>query len=93
MLEINDTKRSLHLNAVGNVRVTILTPDGESLASADFDGDSTNARLGFGEHDIMSLIGKTFRLRFDVDGALYSFGFADENGDFGGAGAAGDVGR
>ncbi len=93
VLEINDTKRSLHLNAVGNVRVTILTPDGESLASADFDGDSTNARLGFSEHDIMSLIGKTFRLRFDVDGALYSFGFADENGDFGGAGAAGVVGR
>jgi hypothetical protein len=31
------------------------------------------------------------RIRFTVDGKLYSFGFADENGDFGGAHAAGIV--
>jgi hypothetical protein len=31
------------------------------------------------------------RIKFYVDGELYSFGFADENGDFGGAHAAGVV--
>ena len=34
---------------------------------------------------------KVFRIEFTVDGELYSFGFADENGDFGGARAAGVV--
>ena len=34
---------------------------------------------------------KVFRIKFNVDGELYSFGFTDENGDFGGARAAGVV--
>lgn len=88
-LEIDGTKRSFHLNAVGNVRVTILGTDERILGTADFCGDSTNARLKFDGFDIRELAGRTFKLRFEVDGALYSFGFADENGDFGGARAAG----
>ena len=74
----------------GSVRVTLLDDSGE-LASADFSGDSTNAQLVFGEFCVGSLNEKVFRIRFDVDGELYSFGFADKNGDFGGAHAAGIV--
>lgn len=58
-------------------------------ASAEFDGDSTNHTLDFGDFDISSLNCKIIRIRFTVDGKLYSFGFADENGDYGGAHAAG----
>lgn len=88
-VEIGADKRSLHLNAVGKVRVTLLSEDFRELASADFCGDSTNARLCFGDFDIRSLGKRSFRIRFEVDGALYSFGFADEKGDFGGAHGAG----
>lgn len=83
-------KTSLHVNIDGGVRVSILGEDGGIIAeSRAFAGNSTNARLDFGGFDVASLNGRTFRLRFDVDGKLYSFGFADENGDFGGAHAAG----
>ncbi len=39
----------------------------------------------------VSLNGKIFKLRFTADGKLYSFGFTDEKGDFGGAHTAGIV--
>ena len=66
--------------------------DGENeLAGAYFSGDSTNARLDFGGFEVKTLEGRPFRVRFDLDGELYSFGFADRNGDFGGAHAGGVV--
>lgn len=80
-------KVSMHINFKGNVKVTLLDSDGAELASAAVSGDSTNMRL----FDVSEYNGRTVRARFDVDGELYSFGFADENGDFGGAHAAGVV--
>ena len=83
-------KESMSVNCKGSVRVTLI--DGENeLASAYFSGDSTNARLDFGGFEVKTLEGKPFRIRFDLDGELYSFGFADKNGDFGGAHAGGLV--
>lgn len=85
-------KASLHINAIGKVAAHVLDKDGNILAtSAEFEGDSTNTKLDFGGFDISSLNGKVFRLKFDVDGKLYSFGFADKNGDFGGENGAGTV--
>lgn len=85
-------KVSMAVNATGKVKVEILTPDGEVMAvSKWFEGDSTNAALDFGEFDVAVLNGRVFRLCFHVEGKLYSFGFADEKGDFGGAHAAGMV--
>lgn len=83
-------KRSLHINAVGEVKVSVLTADGALLAeAAPFSGDSTNAMLDLGGFDLSAQNGKTLRLKFDVKGSLYAFGFADEKGDFGGAHAGG----
>ena len=85
-------KCSLHINAVGKVSAEITDGEGRVLArSAEFNGDSTNARLDFGRFDVSSLNGTVFRIKFNVCGKLYSFGFADEKGDFGGATAAGIV--
>lgn len=85
-------KDSLAVNAVGKVQVEILSEEGEVLAvSEEFEGDSTNAKLLFKDFQVASLNGRIFRLRFRVSGKLYSFGFADVNGDFGGAHAAGVV--
>ncbi len=84
-------KMSFHVNAAGAVQVEILTADGQVLASGSFVGDATCARLDFGAFDVSSLDNTVFRLRFTVDGALYAFGLADENGDFGGAHGAGIV--
>ena len=47
--------------------------------------------MSFGDFDVSTLNNAPFRLRFHVSGKLYSFGLADENGDFGGAHAAGLV--
>lgn len=83
-------KKSLYINAEGSVAVSVLDEDGALLAAAaGFCGDSTAHRLDFGDFDVASLNGRVFRLRFEVDGKLYSFGFADASGDFGGAHAAG----
>ena len=83
-------KSSLHVNAAGKLSCEILDEDGALLAtSEEFSGDSTNAPLSFGDFDISRLNGRVFRLRFSVSGKLYSFGFADETGDFGGAHGAG----
>ena len=56
-----------------------------------FCGDSTAHKMSFGDFDASTLNNEPFRLRFHVSGKLYSFGLADENGDFGGAHAAGLV--
>ena len=80
-------KESFFINAVGEV-----SADGKLLAKSNtFSGDSTKAFLDFDGFDIKSLNNKIFRLRFNVSGKLYSFGFADKNGDAGGAHAAGRV--
>lgn len=88
-IEITEDKRSLHINAVGNISVHILNLEQNEIAVAEFSGDSTNARLCFSEETIKKLSTAPFRLRFEVDGEIYSFGFADKVGAFGGAEAAG----
>ncbi|MBQ8552010.1 MAG: glycosyl hydrolase family 32 [Clostridia bacterium] len=85
-------KKELYVNAVGKVRAEIIDNNGKTVAvSHAFDGDSTKARLGFDDFVVSSLNGQVFRLKFCVEGKLYAFGFADENGEFGGARAAGVV--
>ena len=85
-------KRSLHVNIAGSVSCEILDGSGALIrGSKKFVGDSTNARLDFGDLDIGELCGRVIRLRFSVSGKLYSFGFADGAGDFGGAHGAGMV--
>lgn len=85
-------KVSLHVNVQGSVSARILDENGELLGeSTAFCGDSTNAELAFDGLNIADLNGKTVRIEFTVNGKLYSFGLADEKGDFGGAHAAGVV--
>lgn len=85
-------KKSLHVNAVGTVSCVILDENGIPVArSEEFSGDSTNATLNFKDFNISNLNNKIFRVRFNVSGKFYSFGFADENGDFGGAHGAGVI--
>lgn len=87
-----NNKKTLHINAQGKVCVSVLDENKNVLVySKEFNGDSTNFKLEFENFDISTLNGKVFRLKFDVDGKLYSFGFADDKGDFGGARAAGFV--
>ena len=76
----------------GKLQAEILDEAGCILAkSAAVDCDSTNQALDFGDFDVSSLNGKVIRLRFNLDGKLYAFGFCDETGEFGGARAAGVV--
>jgi len=83
-------KKSMRVNAVGTVSCKILDESGSVIASSEeFSGDSTNARLSFNGFDVSELNDKVFRILFTVSGKLYSFGFADEKGDFGGAHGAG----
>lgn len=83
-------KTDLYVNIDGKISAEILSDDGMVFAKSDtFGGNSTKARLRFDGLDIKSLNGKVIRLKFNVSGKLYSFGFADINGDFGGAHAAG----
>lgn len=83
-------KTNFYVNAKGRVFAEIISEDGNVIAKSNvFDGDSTKAELIFNGFNINSLNNTVFRLRFNVDGKLYSFGFTDENGDFGGAHAAG----
>lgn len=85
-------KTSLFVNAKGRVYAELYSENGEKLdTSSVFIGDSTSCELKFDVVDIASLNGKVIRIKFYVDGELYSFGFADENGDFDGAHAAGVV--
>ena len=70
----------------------IITEEGKVIAKSNkFIGDSVKAKLEFNGFDISSLNDKIFRIKFTVNGKFYSFGFADEKGDFGGAHAAGIV--
>ncbi len=86
-------KKSLCVNIDGRISAQIVSENGETLANSEvFAGNSTNAELRFQDFDVTALNGKTFRIRFCVEGKFYSFGFADEKGDFGGAHAAGVVG-
>ena len=90
-LEMSE-KATMHINIVGKVTAEILNAEGKSLARSEtFSGDSTNALLTFKNFDIKEMNNKLFRVKFEVSGKLYSFGFADEKGDFGGARAAGVV--
>ena len=85
-------KTDLFVNARGKVSAQIFDESGTSLGrSQTFVGDSTKAKLCFDGLSITELNDKVIRIRFDVDGELYAFGFADENGDFAGAHAAGMV--
>lgn len=85
-------KQSFHVNVQGKVVVSILDENKNVLAvSNEFDGDSTNQKLDFNGFDVSTLNNKNFYINFDVDGKLYSFGFADKHGDFGGAHAGGFV--
>lgn len=85
-------KKAMFVNAKGKVTVQIMDENGNELAlSHTFEGDSTKAQVLFDDFDVSTLNDKVFRLKFMVDGELYSFGFADENGEFGGARAAGVV--
>ena len=82
----------MYVNASGSVSAEILDENGDLLdTSSVFCGDSTKAELKFSKLDIKTLNGKIFKIRFTIDGKLYSFGFTDEKGDFGGAHAAGVV--
>lgn len=83
-------KTDLYVNVDGTVSAEILSAEGKALAKSNvFSGNSTKAKLCFDSFNVSDLNNKVFRLKFNVDGKLYSFGFSDENGDFGGAHAAG----
>ena len=90
-LECKD-KTELYINADGKVSVEVISVDGTTLAiSKPFEGNSTKAKIAFENFDISSLNNTVFRLKFNVCGKIYSFGFTDKNGDFGGAHAAGMI--
>jgi hypothetical protein len=85
-------KEDMYVNIDGVVSARILDENGNILASsAVFEGNSTKAKLTFDGFCISELNGKVFRIEFTVRGKLYSFGFTDAAGDFGGAHAAGEV--
>lgn len=85
-------KKTMGINAVGKISAEIYDENDNLICkSAVFEGDSTNYTLDFGSFDISTLNSKVIRIKFNVYGKLYSFGFADENGDYGGAHAAGVV--
>ncbi len=83
-------KCAMYVNAIGSVSAEILDENGNVLdTSSVFCGDSTKAELKFSKLNIKTLNDKILRIKFTVDGKIFSFGFTDENGDFGGAHAAG----
>lgn len=87
-------KKTLHINAQGAYKVRVLNAEGMILAeSKTFSGDITNALVEFEQFDVSSLNGSIFRLCFEGEGKLYSFGLADDKGDFCGAHAAGIVSK
>lgn len=85
-------RESMHININGKASVQILSDTGELLAESNkVSANSTDLKLDFNGFDISCLNGKPFRLKFLVQGELYSFRFADKNGDSHGARAAGVV--
>lgn len=82
----------MFVNIDGEASVEILTENEELLAVSDrLSCDSTDAKVIFKNFDIASLSGKKFKLRFNINGKLYSFRFADKDGDSHGAHAGGVV--
>ena len=78
-----NNKKAMFVNAKGKVTAKIMDENGNELAlSHTFEGDSTKAQVLFDDFDVSTLNDKVFRLKFMVDGELFSFGFADENGEF-----------
>ena len=98
---INALEDELGLKLILRSRAGLrLTADGERIlpavkavlaASKELKGDSTCEFLDFGDFDIETAAGRAVRIKFNVNGSLYSFGFSDENGDCKGAHAAGIV--
>ena len=84
-------KEKMILNASGTVLCEILDEEGKSLGKAEFHGDKTGAELIFDTLSVRDLNDKVFRIKFTVNGHLYAFGFADKDGDCGGAKGAGLV--
>ena len=85
-------KNKLIVIVRGKVSAQVFDESGARLGrSQTFTGDSTKAKLCFEDLSITELNDKVIFLRFEIDGELYAFGFADANGDFGGAHAAGVV--
>ena len=85
-------KQEMYVNVAGKVFAEIIDEEGNIIGTSSvYEGDSTKAKLEFASIQISDLNGKVIRIRFHVEGKLYSFGFADENGEFGGAHAAGKV--
>ena len=85
-------KCDMYVNASGSVYAEIYDENGQLLGKSNtFSGNSTKAKLDFSGLDIMELNEKVIRIKFYIDGKLYSFGFADSSGDFGGAHAGGIV--
>ena len=82
-------KNRLFANFSGSVSAEVLDEDGKCLAVSEaVFGDETKKELHFA--DIPELEGKSFRLRFNVEGALYAFWLAkDERGISDGPLAAG----
>jgi len=86
------TKKRMLVNYSGSISAELYTDDGQLLASSKvLKGDSTCEFLDFGDFDIESAAEQVLRVKFNVNGSLYSFGFSDENGDCKGAHAAGIV--
>ena len=79
----------------GGISVEILSADKSKVLAKSklFVGDSTCAELDFGDFDLSSLEGETFRIHFHItSGKIYSFWFSEsENGESGGYDAAGTV--
>ena len=83
-------KEDLFVNVDGEILAEIIDENNNVIAvSEKFVGDNTKAKLNFNGFDIKELNGKTFSIKFMVEGKFYSFGFADKNGDFNGYHGAG----
>ena len=83
-------KKDMYVNIDGEIIAEIITEEGKVIAKSNkFIGDSVKAKLEFNGFDISSLNDKIFRIKFTVNGKFYSFGFADEKGDFNGYHGAG----
>lgn len=82
----------LFVNIDGKVTVEILDESGNLIAkSSEIVANSTHEKVCFANFDVSSISGRVFKLRFSIEGKLYSFDFTDENGDSHGAHAGGLV--
>ena len=82
----------MFVNIDGELVVEILDENDCLVAKSDkINSNNTHEKVLFKNFDISSLSGKVFKLRFVLDGKLYSFDFTDESGDSHGAHAGGIV--